>query len=130
VSYTPQASGVIYAECASKSNSRKIVKFGKRSALIKNEKARLFLKADAKTNDFGPLPITGPVQLTCRLYYSSRRPDLDPAMVMDWLQAHSIILNDRQVVDLHATKFLDKERPRVEWSVRQIPEPVSTGAAA
>lgn len=118
----PQASGTIHAECASGKNSRQIVRFGKRVALIKNAKARAFLKASPSGITID-VPIMGPVQLDCRIFYSSRRPDLDPAMVMDWLQQNNIIANDRQVFDLHATKYLDQENPRVEWEVRSIAEP-------
>ena len=123
MSYTPQAFGVIHAECASKSNSRRLVPNGKGGVRsIKSKKALDFVKLfiEAASAD---KPILGPVQVSVRFYYSSRRPDLDAALFMDALQKANIIANDRQVFDLHATKYLDANDPRVEWSVRQIPEP-------
>jgi Holliday junction resolvase RusA-like endonuclease len=119
------ASGTIFAECASKSNSRRLVTFGERPASIKSEKALAFLQAKHET-DKPFAPITEPIRLTCKLYYATRRPDLDAAMVMDWLQLHGVIKNDRQVFELVATKHIDKAKPRVEWKI----EPFTQAAAA
>ena len=127
VSYTPQASGVIHAECASKANSRRHVTNAStgKSMFIKSKPALDFMAQAVKDifRDYTGHIIEGPVQLSCRIFYSSRRPDLDAALVMDALQAAQVIDNDRQVWDLHATKLIDAANPRVEWSVRQIPEP-------
>lgn len=127
MSYTPQASGVIHAECASKANARRYVRNRRtgKSMSIKSARALLFERARMEWGPVMGTPITGPLQVTVRCYYASRRPDLDPALVLDKLQRHGVIENDRQVFDLHATKLIDPDRPRVEWSVRSIPEPVA-----
>lgn len=128
MSTTPQASGVIHAECASKANSRKVWMVGDRKVFAKSDKALAFMRAKHDTNK--PFaPIEGPIQLNVRCYYATRRPDLDPSMVMDWLQANNIIANDRQVVSLIAHKIIAPKAPRVEWSVIQVQEPVDTRAA-
>lgn len=130
MSETPQAHGTIFAEPVSKANSRRMVPARSRTGStymrpIKSEKALAFESARMVIERHGhpAQPITGPVQVAVKCYYASRRPDLDPSLVLDALQRLGIIGNDRQVHDLHATKFLDAENPRAEFSVRQIPEP-------
>lgn len=103
----------ILGEPASKANSRKLVRFGKRLASIKSDKARNYEKifrAQAKSID--PL-IEGDVMLFCHIYYASRRPDLDESLIMDLLQDVAY-KNDRQVKAKIILHGLDKDNPRAE----------------
>ena len=62
--------------------------------------------------------------MTMWIYYASRRPDLDESLILDLLQG-LVYLNDRQVKERHVFWGLDKDKPRVEMIIEQIP-PVYT----
>lgn len=101
----------IFGEPASKANSRKLVRFGKRMASIKSDKARGYVKLFAEQAvPIDPL-IDGDVLLYCHIYYASRRPDLDESLIMDCLQDIAY-QNDRQVKAKVIVHGLDKEQPR------------------
>ena len=110
-------SGCIRFEIASKSNSRRAVRFGKRPAFIKSKPALAFAAAAKLAIKGLPGgPHLGPVALRCELFYRSRRRDLDAALLMDALQGpDKPILNDRQIKVLHASSHIDRKNPRVEW---------------
>ena len=49
-------------------------------------------------------------------------PDLDNAfkILLDCLQGCKTIKNDRQCVEIVARKLIDKENPRVEFTIEEI----------
>jgi Holliday junction resolvase RusA-like endonuclease len=51
------------------------------------------------------------------VYFQSNRSDLDNAakIILDCLQTCGIVKNDRLCHELHMTKFIDKENPRIEF---------------
>jgi|6_EtaG_2_1085325.scaffolds.fasta_scaffold09352_3 Holliday junction resolvase RusA-like endonuclease len=101
----------ILGETASKANSRKLVRFGKRLASIKSDKARAYEKIfKEQAVPIAPL-IGGDVLLYCHIFYASRRPDLDESLIMDLLQGVAYT-NDRQVKAKVILHGLDKEQPR------------------
>ena len=53
------------------------------------------------------------------VYYNSRRPDLDNSfkVVLDCLQKCGLVKNDNKCIEIQARKLLDKEKPRIEFSV-------------
>jgi Holliday junction resolvase RusA-like endonuclease len=53
------------------------------------------------------------------VYYDSRRPDLDNALkvVLDCLQKAGAIKNDNKAMEIIARKHLDKENPRIIFSI-------------
>jgi len=120
----------IFGEAASKANSRKIVTIAGRPASIKSSKALAFEKsaliqipAQAKQM------IEGDVAATIKIFYATRRPDLDESIVLDVLQAkykkgelirRGVYLNDRQVKEKHVYHGIDKACPRVEIEIRPI----------
>jgi Holliday junction resolvase RusA-like endonuclease len=112
---------IIYGEPASKSNSRKIVRFGGMSRLIKSAKALSY--GDAFKQQIHTLDhlLEGDLCMTLHIYYASRRPDLDETLILDLLQGH-IYANDRQVKERHCYWHLDPDNPRAEINVRCIPE--------
>lgn len=59
--------------------------------------------------------------MTLHIWYASRRPDLDETLILDLLQG-CIYVNDRQVKERHCYWHLDKENPRAEILIEQIPD--------
>jgi len=120
----------IHGECASKSNSRKLVTIANRPAFIKSSKALAFerdaliqIPASAKQM------IEGDVSLKATIYYATRRPDLDESLLMDILQAKykqghlirkGVYKNDRQIKEKHIYWGLDKVNPRVEVEITSL----------
>ena len=105
----------IEGEPASKANSRRWTgKF-----FIKSEKA---LKYGAYFKQQCPVLnplIDGDLRVFIRIYYASRRPDLDPSLIFDLMQ-DCIYANDRQIKEQHLYWGLDKERPRAEITVERL----------
>lgn len=112
----------IFGEPASKSNSRKIVRFGGISRLIKSSKALTYSAAFKQQAVSGVL-LEGDLCVTIHIWYASRRPDLDESLILDLLQDVAY-KNDRQVKEKHIYHHLDKENPRCEIVVEKIKPPV------
>jgi Holliday junction resolvase RusA-like endonuclease len=131
----------IFGEPASKGNSRKIVSFGGRPAVIKSAKAR-----DYERDALKQIPpaarqrINGPVRVTMRVFYASQRPDLDESVILDVLQdrfkgkgeqriliQHGVYRNDRQVREKHVFHAIDKVNPRAEIEIEPLQELDMTG---
>jgi Holliday junction resolvase RusA-like endonuclease len=115
---------IIFGEPASKANSRRVVKFGNMSRLIKSQKALDYSAVfKQQCTPLGRL-MSGDIKMTMWIFYASRRPDLDESLILDLLQG-VVYLNDRQVKERHVFWGLDPERPRTEMIIEQIP-PVYT----
>jgi len=110
---------IIEGEPASKGNSRKIVNFGKRMALIKSQKARDYEKLFADQCPILENLIETDVKVELIIYYASRRPDLDESVILDCMQG-KIYVNDRQVKQKHIYWGLDRERPRTHVRVSPL----------
>tara|TARA_R100000654_G_scaffold40125_2_gene66096 strand:+ start:76 stop:468 length:393 start_codon:yes stop_codon:yes gene_type:complete len=110
---------IIEGEPASKGNSRKIVNFGKRMALIKSQKARDYEKLFADQCPVLENLIETDVKVELIIYYASRRPDLDESVILDCMQG-KIYVNDRQVKQKHIYWGLDRERPRTHIRVSPL----------
>ena len=110
---------IIEGEPASKSNSRKIVKFGNRPALIKPDKARIYEKIFAQQCPILDNPLESDVKVELIIYYASRRPDLDESVVLDCMQG-KIYVNDRQVKQKYIYWGLDRDRPRTHVRVSPL----------
>tara|TARA_R100000231_G_scaffold82483_1_gene63046 strand:- start:226 stop:618 length:393 start_codon:yes stop_codon:yes gene_type:complete len=110
---------IIEGEPASKGNSRKIVNFGKRMALIKSQKARDYEKLFTDQCPILENLIETDVKVELIIYYASRRPDLDESVVLDCMQG-KIYVNDRQVKQKHIYWGLDRERPRTHVRVSPL----------
>jgi Holliday junction resolvase RusA-like endonuclease len=111
----------IYGEPCSKANSRKIVKFGSRLASIKSDKARAYAESfKRQCNVPASRLVWNDVVVTIRIWYASRRPDLDESLILDLLQGVAYE-NDRQVKEKHIYWMgVDKENPRCEIEVKQL----------
>lgn len=115
-------------QLCSKSNSRQIVTIKGRPALIKNKEARQYVQNFYRLMPKPATPYTGKVMLHAAVYYQDMRRDLDIALIQDCLQVNEkygwpgIIVNDRQVVEIHAKRFLDKSRPRTWFKLTAVDE--------
>jgi len=112
---------IIPNEPVSKANSRRLVKFGNRPAIIKSKKALDYEKNAKKI--LRPLEtlLEGDLIMTATLYYASRRPDLDESVIMDVLQG-IVYKNDRQIKQKHIYHALDKANPRAEVLIEPMQE--------
>lgn len=110
---------VILGEPASKANSRKIVNFGKRMALIKSQKARDYEKLFADQCPVLKNLIETDVKVELIIYYASRRPDLDESVILDCMQG-KIYVNDRQVKQKIVYWGLDRTAPRTHIRVSPL----------
>lgn len=112
---------IIFGEPASKANSRRVVRMGNTSRLIKSQKALDYSDAfKQQCKQLDPL-MSGDLKVTMHIFYASRRPDLDESLILDLMQG-LIYENDRQVKERHTYWGLDKENPRAEIIVEQIPD--------
>lgn len=112
---------IIFGEPASKANSRRVVKYGGVSRLIKSEKALSYSDMfKQQCRRLGTL-MAGDLRVTLHIFYASRRPDLDESLILDLMQG-LIYENDRQVKERHAYWGLDPENPRAEILIEKIAE--------
>ena len=112
---------IIFGEPASKANSRRVVRYGGMSRLIKSKKALSYSDVFLQQCPVFPTLMTGDLRITLRIYYASRRPDLDESLILDLLQGR-VYVNDRQVKERHCYWGLDPENPRTEMIIEQIAE--------
>lgn len=119
--YRLVASFTVQGEPASKANSRQFVthRGTGRPMFIKSAKARGYADACAwQVPRLDPL-LEDDVVLVLRMYYASRRPDMDEAVLLDAMQGY-VYVNDRQVKERHTYWALDRKNPRVEVEVYVI----------
>lgn len=114
---------VIYNNPPSKSNSYRIVTINGHGALAKTDALRkyekdFYLQCGAYRNK----KISGFFELYLDCYFSSNRPDLDNALksTLDCLQTCKAITNDRNCVKIVANKFIDKNNPRIEFTLVEV----------
>jgi Holliday junction resolvase RusA-like endonuclease len=109
----------ILGEPASKANSRKIVLFGNRPAVIKSGKARRYLKQFESQCEILDELFEGDVGVEMTIFYASRRPDLDESLILDAMEK-KIYGNDRQVKEKIIRHGLDKENPHTDIRVYEL----------
>lgn len=110
---------VVLGEPASKANSRRLVFFGKKPAFIKSKKALSYAQAfQMQCPKLSP-PIEDDVAAWIRIWYASRRPDLDDSVILDAMQG-LVIANDRQVRERHVFWDLDKTNPRADIAITAL----------
>jgi hypothetical protein len=114
-------SKIIFGEPASKANSRRVVRFGGMSRLIKSQKALTYSELFKQQWEPEPVLLTGDLQITMHIHYASRRPDLDESLILDLMQGIAYV-NDRQVKERHVYWHLDPDNPRSEIRIQQIAE--------
>jgi len=105
---------MVYGQLYSMKNSRR--------GYYKHPKAQLFVDDFMKQVRRPAEPITGPVGVEYTVFYPSLRQDLDTALLNDCLEKVGIIANDRQIVEKHTYKHLDRDNPRVDIKLWEIPD--------
>jgi Holliday junction resolvase RusA-like endonuclease len=110
-------------QLCSKSNSRRIVQIRGQVRVIKSAEALAYVESFKRWMPKPVKPFEGPIALDAFVFYKDWRRDLDIALLQDCLQAHGIIKNDRQVIQIHAYRYIDKENPRTRFflSETQLP---------
>lgn len=108
----------IEGEPASLKNSRRaapgVSKAGKVfTRFITSQKAEQWRLAAARQVPARLPLLEGPLVAYIRIYYATQRPDLDEAIILDFLQGR-IFLNDRQVREKHVYHEIDRANPRAE----------------
>lgn len=110
----------ILGEPASKANSRRLVSRGNKPMFIKSSKALSYAQSfKQQCIGLNIEPLTVDVEVTIRIWYASRKPDLDESLILDLLQGIAYV-NDRQVKVKHIYWGLDKENPRSEIKIKPL----------
>lgn len=117
------AEGIVKGTIESKSNSRRMVKRGEKSMMIKSDKARSYVEsAVAQLRSLkarmGWETIEIYVTLSVLGHYPDARRDLDIELFCDCLQKAEIIANDRQIVEKHSCCTRSLEEPHLIFVLR------------
>lgn len=113
----------ILGQIPSKSNSYKVITIAGHSSLgktkaLKDYERTFFLQCGKYRNR----NIKGFFELWVDVYFHSNLPDLDNSLkcLLDCLQMAKAIKNDRQCVKIVANKYVDKNNPRVEFTLVEL----------
>lgn len=119
-------SGSIVGKVVSKANSRRATRSG---LFIKSADGLAFERMALEQIPPDLNPFKGDVALFATIYYPSLRQDLDESLVMDVLQErknkagivtfNGVYVNDRQIKAKIILHVLDRDNPRVEFTVVQ-----------
>ena len=115
----------ILGEPVSMKNSRRILrnrKTGKPFSAKSSAAAKYARDALLQIPQLPPYQLVffhGPVSFTATLFYKDARKDLDAELIIDLLQGR-VILNDRQVVEKHLFRKIDKLNPRAVVTVEVL----------
>lgn len=112
----------IYGDVVSKSNQYRIIKIGGHASLKKSDAVKAFEQKFYLQNPLRNANIGGFFEIYLDAYFSSNRKDLDGAfkLVLDTLQANKTIKNDRNCVKIVANKYIDKNNPRIEFTLVEV----------
>lgn len=110
---------VIHGKIPSKSNSYRIVTIAGHSSMAKSKPLTDYERIFYLQCPIRGSMIKGFFKICVDVYHENMRPDLDNAfkILLDCLQACKVIKNDRQCVEIHARKLVDKTDPRVEFEI-------------
>lgn len=113
---------VIQGKLPSKSNCYKIVTLYGHGSLAKQRVLKEYEKSFYLQCGLRNANIKGFFKLSVDVYHENMRPDLDNGLkiLLDCLQSCKVIQNDRQCVEIHARKLIDKEKPRIEFTIEEI----------
>lgn len=107
----------------SKANQYKVITLNGHGSLAKTKalkeyEEKFYLQCGAYRNR----NIQGFFELYVDVYFHSNQPDLDNALkcLLDCLQGCRAIKNDRNCVKIVANKFIDKNNPRVEFTLVEV----------
>jgi Holliday junction resolvase RusA-like endonuclease len=115
---------IINGNVPSKSNCYKVIKLGRgdkaKCSLGKQSQLKSYENSfKLQMLEYKYELIESEFKFIVDVYYNSRRPDLDNSfkVVLDMLQKCKLIRNDNRCIEIQAKKHLDKENPRIEFSI-------------
>jgi Holliday junction resolvase RusA-like endonuclease len=113
---------VIYGSIPSKSNQYKIITLNGHGSLAKTSAMKEFEKKFYLQCGYRNRNIQGFFELYADVYFQSNQPDLDNSLkgLLDCLQSCNAIKNDRNCVKIVANKYIDKNNPRIEFTVKEV----------
>ena len=106
----------IHGEPASKANSRRLVLIKGRMVPIKSKKALAYCKVFAQQCPTVDPQMDEDLIIAMKIFYASRRPDLDESLILDLLQG-PVYKNDRAIKMKYIQHGLSKEHPRVVMAI-------------
>ena len=114
---------VITGNVPSKSNCYKVIRLGNKCSLGKQAQLKSYENSfKLQMLNYKYELIESNFKFIIDVYYDSRRPDLDNSLkvVLDCLQKAQAIKNDNKCLEIIAKKYLDKEKPRIEFEIIPI----------
>lgn len=113
----------ILNQIPSKSNQYKVITLHGHGSLAKSKALKEYENSFyMQVGPYRNLMITGYFELYVRVYFTTMSHDLDNSLkcILDCLQYTKTIKNDNRCVKIVAEKFLDKEKPRIEFKIVEI----------
>lgn len=112
----------IYGKIPSKSNCYKIITLHGHGSIAKSKALKEYEKQFYLQCQYRDKVIDGMFKLDVDVYYENMRPDLDNSfkILLDMLQTCKVIKNDRQCVEIHARKLVDKSNPRISFVLTEV----------
>lgn len=110
---------VVMTEPSSKANSRRLIYVRNKPRFILSKNAQEYCQewgVNSREMVVPDGPVTFDVAVVMKIYYATRRKDLDESLILDMLQGRAFV-NDRQVKKKDITWGLDKEVPRSEIEI-------------
>jgi len=113
---------VIYGSIPSKSNQYRIITLNGHGSLAKTPAMKEFEKKFYLQCGYRNRNIQGFFELYADVYFQSNQPDLDNSLkgLLDCLQSCKAIKNDRNCVKIVANKYIDKNNPRIEFTIVEV----------
>lgn len=113
---------VIRGKAPSKSNCYRIINLHGHSSLAKQKVLKQYEESFFMQCGLRDMMITDMFKLHLNVYYENLRPDIDNSLkiILDCLQQCKAIKNDRQCVEVHVRKLVDKVDPRIEFVIETI----------
>ena len=92
------------------------------ASLAKSDAMEVFEKKFYLQCGYRNRNIKGFFELYADVYFQSNQPDLDNSLkgLLDCLQTCNAIANDRYCVKIVANKFIDKQNPRIEFTIVEV----------
>jgi Holliday junction resolvase RusA-like endonuclease len=117
----------IYGQVPSKSNGYRVTCIAGRGQLYKTKELKMYEKNFGLQYKRHP-KILGNFELIVSVYFRSNKSDLDGMfkVVLDCLQGVDAIDNDRYCMRIVASKYVDKENPRVEITLNPLEDESKT----
>lgn len=112
----------VHGQIPSKSNCYRVVTIRGHGSLAKTPALRRYEESFIMQCPLRKAGIGYRFKLTVDVFNQSDRNDLDNSfkILLDCLQSCKAIRNDRLCAEIHARKFIDKENPRVEFSIERL----------